>query len=393
MQQFKRVLLLALPWPLIACDDALTPRAAPARFTAVATGGAHACALSVAGHVYCWGVPIGAADGAAGGAIVPQPERVLDGEPFTAVAAGENHACALASRGVVYCWGANARGQLGNAGQHGGFPLASVAIPTTVVQLTAGWQHACALGTTGAAYCWGANEQGQLGDSARLDRALPVRVAGDGSYTEVTAGGFHTCGLQADGRAFCWGLNQLGQLGTGNTVGSDVPVPVATELLFQSISAGYTHTCGVATDSLAYCWGSDARGELASTGFVPPDRPGARSPSAVFLGLRMRQVSAGNELTCGITIAGEGYCWGRGSEGQLGNGLLRDWPLPLPIAPPEGAGGYGEQLRPGDVAAGKRTHSCAVAAGRLYCWGSGVLGYPGRTFATVPVPLALTAGS
>ena len=39
---------------------------------------------------------------------------VSGGRSFTRVAAGDNHACALTTAGDMYCWGANASGQLGD---------------------------------------------------------------------------------------------------------------------------------------------------------------------------------------------------------------------------------------------------------------------------------------
>jgi alpha-tubulin suppressor-like RCC1 family protein len=54
-----------------------------------------------------------------------------------------------------------------------------------------------------------------------------------------------------------------GQLGNGgSTLRSNVPVAVSVGLTFQSVSAGFTHSCGVTTAGDAYCWGSNKDGQL-----------------------------------------------------------------------------------------------------------------------------------
>jgi alpha-tubulin suppressor-like RCC1 family protein len=44
------------------------------------------------------------------------------------------------------------------------------------------------------------------------------------------------------------------------------------------------------------------------------------------------QVSAGAAHTCGITAAGQAWCWGHGTNGQLGNGERVDRLVPTPVS-------------------------------------------------------------
>ena len=77
--------------------------------------------------------------------------------------------------------------------------------------------------------------------------------------------------------------------------------------------------------------------------------------------------------TCGLATDGVAYCWGRGSEGQLGDGVFRDQVEPFGSAVPV-------LVDTTDLPAGVRftavsvgsQHVCAVGDDRrAYCWGEG----------------------
>src|SRR6266853_1848202 len=73
-------------------------------------------------------------------------------------------------------------------------------------------------------------------------------------FTAVTAKGFHTCGVEA-GAAYCWGGNFFGEVGDGTTVNQLTPVPVlAGGRFFTAVSAGYSYTCGLTAAGDVYCW-------------------------------------------------------------------------------------------------------------------------------------------
>jgi alpha-tubulin suppressor-like RCC1 family protein len=46
---------------------------------------------------------------------VPTPTPILPDLRFTSVAGGGQHTCAVATDGATYCWGSNGYGQLGRA--------------------------------------------------------------------------------------------------------------------------------------------------------------------------------------------------------------------------------------------------------------------------------------
>ncbi|MFQ3662513.1 MAG: RCC1 domain-containing protein, partial [Chloroflexaceae bacterium] len=66
----------------------------------VSTGGSHACAITTAGTLRCWG------DNYYGQTSVP-----ADLEPVSQVSAGFFHTCAITTAGTLRCWGGNPYGQ------------------------------------------------------------------------------------------------------------------------------------------------------------------------------------------------------------------------------------------------------------------------------------------
>jgi len=142
----------------------------------------------------------------------------------------------------------------------------------------------------------------------------------------MAAESLHTCVLKLNGQAYCWGSasthHKLGALDeNGEPISSTVvpePIKVTTDLRFVDIEVDPYHACGLATDGKAYCWGHDNRGRLG----VGENFPGntAPTPTPVVGGHTFIEITTGLEHNCGKTPAQEIYCWGDGSEGQVGHG-------------------------------------------------------------------------
>jgi alpha-tubulin suppressor-like RCC1 family protein len=319
----------------------------------------------------------------AAGTIVAPATNDADGayEGFEAeqIASGYN-SCAI-SGGSLYCWGGNWAGQMGDGGTD--YLLEATKVPSTqefananVTQVAFGEDHVCAV-ENGAVFCWGSNGYGELGNATTTNSNRPekvVDVAGvftNSGVTAISADRFHTCAV-ASGSVFCWGLNDYGQLGIGSFVSSSVPAKVAdvagvfTNTDVSAVSAGHRHGCAVASGSV-FCWGDNAGGKLGN---------GSTSQSSVsvevanvangFTNTDVTAVSAGYAHTCAIA-SGSVYCWGSDSRGELGNG-------------PD----TGDTVVPGLVLNGDEgftnvevsmlslgwDHSCALKGSEMYCWGS-----------------------
>jgi alpha-tubulin suppressor-like RCC1 family protein len=365
------------------------------RGASLVSGRGYSCGLTPAGAAYCWGWN---AFGQLGATINAQytttPVAVSGGLTFASLAAGRAHVCGLTRSGAAYCWGSNFDGELGNTSVSG-----TTTTPTAVIgghtfyQLAASGFHTCGLTATGAAYCWGSNNHGQLGTAtnAGTDNANPTpsAVGGDLSFVALTAGFDHTCGRTQDDAAYCWGNNNGGELGNGTTGTDPVTSPeaVAGSLAFTQLGAGDRFTCGLTEAGAAYCWGFNFNGVLGST--VPGNI--ASSPAAVSGGLSFAALASGLDHNCALTAAGAAYCWGRNPSGDLG--VTPSGPTDSRDAPVAVGGGLSFALLGlGDDA------SCGITgAGQAYCWGRNDVGQLGSdanvgTQNDNPSPVAVSGG-
>jgi alpha-tubulin suppressor-like RCC1 family protein len=231
-------------------------------------------------------------------------------------------------------------------------------------QITAGGYHSCALATNGRAYCWGSGSVGRLGTGSSTTQPSPAPVAGNHVFTWIGAGISHTCALRQDGAVFCWGTNTWGQLGTGEGFSAVSPVRVGTHT-YTALSVSDYHTCAVRDDGGIWCWGLN----IAGMSGAPEDHdvcgvyddPCVRVPFRAAPGMAFTDVAAHRFHSCGLTAAGEVYCWGSNLYGQLGDGTAGDRDHE-----PRRVQGDGFTRLSG----GGGFHTCALkTGGAAYCWG------------------------
>lgn len=294
--------------------------------SAVSAGRELTCALTSAGAVKCWGENRfgGLGNGTTKDSAVPVDVVGLD-SGVVAVSTGSYHACALTSAGAVKCWG---WGQLGNGLYTGSaVPVDVLGLGSGAVGIAAGDQQSCAVAAGGAVKCWGYNGYGQLGDGTTNPSAVPVDVTGLGSGgASVTAGISHSCALTTAGAVRCWGQNLHGAAG-GTTANSGVgctddpyECTVPVEVLgsgMSAVSASTYNSCALTATGTAKCWGNNWDGQLGAGSAVTQ----SRVPLDVASGRdRWVQISVGGYHSCAVTTAGAVKCWGNNSVGQLGNG-------------------------------------------------------------------------
>ena len=302
----------------------------------VSMGNGHTCALTSTGGVKCWGRntfgQLG--DGQTCGSVCTTAVDVVGlGDGAAGVAAGYVHSCALTTAGGVMCWGNNFHGQLGIGGPLGIFrttPVEIFQLASGATAVAAGDWHTCAVTAAGGVKCWGEDIFGQLGDGACcINRTAPVNVSGLSSgITEVAAGAVHTCAVTTAGDVKCWGQNDFGQLGDGTTIDRLAPVDVvslATGVV--SVRMGNGHTCALTSTGGVKCWGRNTDGQLgdgtAMNQPLPMDVSGLASGAAA--------VGGGSTHTCALTTAGNVECWGRNSYGQLGDGTFMNRTTPVSL--------------------------------------------------------------
>jgi alpha-tubulin suppressor-like RCC1 family protein/uncharacterized protein YjdB len=353
------------------------------------------------------------------------------------LATGSQHACDIASGGIVWCWGYN-----GTEGRIGSLNTGGNAFSSTPVRLNTDLRFAdistygnttCGVTRDGKGYCWGSNSAFAFGAGSNVASSpTPVAVAGGHTFKQISVGASHACGITTIGRAYCWGANSTGQLGTGNTTWAQTPVASAVDaatgitLLFSSISAGTEFTCGVTTAGAGYCWGYSGLGNLGDG--APPSMGNTSILKATPIagGHRFREISATQQLACGVLESGEARCWGRGNGLRLGSDTFDAISVPKAVTGvssfrsvqagfsavcgtdnsfavwcwglgsngqlgqaltngsgrPVRAGGElrAAEVRPANVAGGSGSYTCAISADRLttYCWGRNDVGQLGN---------------
>ena len=282
-------------------------------------------------------------------------------------------------------WGRNEYGVLGDGTTDAAASprpayLGGDAADKHLLAVAGGWEHACAVDAAGLVYCWGS---GLFSDSSTLSLTPVVQPGLPGPVSQVAAGLDFGCALSS-GRAYCWGTGSDGQLGTGTYASTATPKAVSTDGVLRdktlvALAAGLRHACAIDTAGAAYCWGNNGSGQLGAGAHSPPvPAPVAVVTSGSLTGVRLTNITAGTYFTCAADAAGDAFCWGDGSSGQLGNGASTDSDVPVLVGRVAGR----------DLTAGA-AHSCAIdSQGQVRCWGSnysGQLGDGTNTFSSVPV--------
>ncbi len=323
--------------------------------TASGAGRDHACAVRAGGAVWCWGANQSGQLGnnatfpMAPATIPPSPLAVqvvkTDGTPLmgiVAVTGGYDYTCGLDDAGGVWCWGQNGSGSLGD----GTTTTRSTAAPVLQAaggaalsgasNLVAGGGHTC-VQVGGDAWCWGNNGNGQLANNTTTNSPVPIKVA---TTASLGAGMWDSCYVDADTSVKCVGWGDHGRLGNGQGAsyeGTDthVPVPVlqtvgGNPLMGASKVVAGAEGCALMSNTHVMCWGDDAYGQtgtgVGST--VPVEvirHDGMPLTDVVSLYAHWTHV-------CARTSRGEVLCWGRGLEGEFGDGTFSNRGEATPMA-------------------------------------------------------------
>lgn len=296
--------------------------------TQLAVGDNHACVLTAQGGVKCWGSVVDYLPG--NNSPLSRPMDVELGRAAIAVASGNGFSCALLHSGAVECWGTNTFGQLGNGSFDFPFaPVSVVGLPGPMQSIEAGGTSACARSAAGATYCWGSNGDGQLAlgtFGTSQSSATPVEAL-DAAYAGIRFGGSHGCGVRA-GAALCWGLAVFGQLGNGSLARQALPSAV-TDLGtgVARVSGGLEHSCATLDDGTARCWGRNSNGQLGNG----TSTQRLLTPVQVTDLSGVASIATGHRHSCAVLVSGGVRCWGSNSRGQLGDGTTLSRLVPVVV--------------------------------------------------------------
>jgi alpha-tubulin suppressor-like RCC1 family protein len=232
--------------------------------------------------------------------------------------------------------------------------------------LASGGSHTCALTAGGDVVCWaeGATASNSAAPfSTRTTRTQISATGAGGIVTAIAVGHYHTC-IVKDGGVMCWGENIDGQLGDGTTTSRATPVDVSglpAGSGVTAIAAGERHTCALLAGGGLKCWGQNTFGQLG-------DATSTRSLSPVDVsGITaangVTSIAAGRSHTCALAAGGV-MCWGDGDYGQLGIGEFTGRSIPAEVIGLSAGSGI-QRIATGAA------HTCAITAGgQVKCWGN-----------------------
>jgi alpha-tubulin suppressor-like RCC1 family protein len=142
---------------------------------------------------------------------------------------------------------------------------------------------------------------------------------------------------------------------------------------YQAVAVGAEHSCAVSESGEVYCWGRGSEGQLGNGVTGNRARPERVSGSVIF-----EDIAAGAAHTCALAATGVVYCWGANDDGQLGSAGAAPDDGPVQIATAE---------RFVSISAAGHT-TCALSVDAVaYCWGRNDVGQVGNgTFEDVNTP-------
>jgi alpha-tubulin suppressor-like RCC1 family protein len=208
---------------------------------------------------------------------------------------------------------------------------------------------------------------------SRENRA-PLALGNGFTCAVFGANDYDVSTVDARGSLQCFGTNANGEVGIG--VGPNaVSTPSVTHLLdVNMVSLGDAHGCALLNDGTVSCWGDGTGGKLADGVTSNHHRTAPRLSQSLS---DVSALASGGTTTCALSVGGQPgdetvRCWGRGTSGELGDGVVsshdRGTPYILPTT------GSNALVGATSIAAGAH-HYCAVARsgagvpGAVKCWG------------------------
>ncbi|KAJ3923581.1 regulator of chromosome condensation 1/beta-lactamase-inhibitor protein II [Lentinula edodes] len=289
---------------------------------------------------------------------VPHPLQTLVDEGFRAVkvATGDSICAAVNDKGELRVWG-SFRVNEGSLGFANGLKHQFIPVPILndslshrpgdvekVSDITAGVNHLLVLTTHGNIYTWGAGEQAQLGrkvlERRKIHGTVPEKVS-LGSRTRkakvIGAGSFHSFAVDDKGDVWGWGLNTMGQAGTGYATEDDsqVQLPTKVEGLSKEaldgdsvvqISGGEHHSLFLTQSGKVFAVGRCNAGQIGLADDDPALEDRA-DPDFVADPVQVKfpddddpiiRISVGTHNNLAVSKDGALYCWGQGTQGELG---------------------------------------------------------------------------
>jgi alpha-tubulin suppressor-like RCC1 family protein len=336
-------------------------------YSKISAGGKHSCGITSSGMIKCWGANHFSQIGNGTPYFKSSPLEIDTNIKYSKIKAGDGHTCGVTINGTLKCWGSNVYGKLGYGGT--GDKKSAIIIDSGIryAQIESGkggvGNHTCGITNLGDLKCWGYNADGQIGDGTTSSKQLPTIIDSGIKYSKMSLGDSFSCGITNSGVLKCWGKNNFGQLGDGTTGNKLLPTTIDTGVLYSEISAGDNHTCGVTSNNILKCWGYNSNGQIGDATSV-----NKLTPTIIESGVSYSKVGLGNNHSCGITSTGVLKCWGYNNYGELGIGSTTNKNVPTIVD----SGTIYKSISSSNY------HTCGITTNnKIKCWGNNSYGQIG----------------
>jgi hypothetical protein len=303
--------------------------------------------------------------------------------------------CGVATGGDAWCFGWDPRNDA--------VPPAPVVPGRRFIMASGSHYQGCAIDVEGTAWCWGpqllTRARGEPAEACdgpwqRPCAVVPRPVSASLRFRVLHVGGSNgdlACGITTAGETWCWGRADPGALGTAapDSVCAPhgcyaPPTRIATALTFRTVAVGGGHACGLDADGRAFCWGSGSQlqlGEQATDSCSDGTFavPCSRTPVAVRGGHAFTGLALGAIHSCGLLADGRALCWGSNIMGQLGTDReLQHCAVGHMGAPCTADPVPVEGARRFTDLGAYHQHTCGLVGGEAWCWGEGNTGQLGQ---------------
>eukprot|EP01006_Ploeotia_vitrea_P025095 TRINITY_DN57923_c0_g1_i1.p1 TRINITY_DN57923_c0_g1~~TRINITY_DN57923_c0_g1_i1.p1 ORF type:complete len:429 (-),score=37.68 TRINITY_DN57923_c0_g1_i1:538-1803(-) len=264
---------------------------------------------------------------------------------------------------AVYCWGNNQSSP----------KILQHFLGVQISHASAGAEHSLFV-CDGDVFSWGNGKNGRLGHGDTMKKMRPKRIPGiPEPIGAVAAGGAHSIALSKDCQhVYTWGCGGNGRLGHGDIDDRLTPTVLASlsNQVVKQVAAGGSHSLALCDGGtwgcVVYCWGLGSQGQLGTGGtqdyFIPTVVP-------TMLGKHIKHVVGGGCWSAAVSDT-ELYTWGCGADGQLGHGDNSDSLVPRQVE--ELSGKRIEQFAAGSA------HAVAICDREVFSWGDGGQGQLGH---------------
>ncbi|WP_395166582.1 RCC1 domain-containing protein [Francisella salimarina] len=131
----------------------------------------------------------------------------------------------------------------------------------------------------------------------------------------VSKGDDFNCALDDNNDVYCWGSNKRGQLGSdtdAKKVKKPLRVDIDNSINFKKVYTKAHYACALDEEGHAYCWGDGSNGEVGNGKKGLFDKP-----QKVQTDIEFSRLSMATTYTCGIEKdTNDLYCWGKSQNGQ-----------------------------------------------------------------------------